>query len=79
MVSFALGVSSIILLLAMASREALFRNRDRLARLSRYAKPITGILLVLLGLFLFFELNHVVDRWAIQTLPHWLLDLSVRF
>ncbi len=79
MISFALGVSSIILLLAMASREALFRNRDRLARLSRYAKPITGILLVLLGLFLFFELNHAVDRWAIQTLPHWLLDLSVRF
>ncbi len=79
MISFALGVSTVILLLATASREALFRNRDRLARLSRYAKPITGILLVLVGVFLFFQLNHYVDRWAIDALPYWLQDLSVRF
>jgi len=79
MVAFALGISTIILLLATASREALFRNRDRLAKLSRYAKPVTGVLLVLLGLFLFFEFNHAVDRWAIENLPYWLQDLSVRF
>ena len=79
MVAFALGVSTIILILATASREALFRNRDRMAKLSRYAKPVTGLLLVLLGLFLFFELNHAVDRWAIDALPYWLQDLSVRY
>ncbi len=79
MVAFALGVSTIIMVLATVSREALFRNRDRLARISRYAKPITGLLLVLLGLFLFFEFNHAVDRWAIDALPYWLQDLSVRY
>ncbi len=79
MLAFALGVSSIIMTLATVSRDALFRRRDWLQQMTPYARPVTGILLLAVGLFLFFELNHAVDAWAIQTLPHWLLDLSVRY
>lgn len=79
MLSFALGVSTIIMVLATASREALFRRRESLQQLSVYARPIMGALLVTLGIALFFNLHHVVEAWAVQNLPYWFQDLSVKF
>ncbi len=79
MVSFALGVSSIILVLATVSREALFKRREMMQNLAQYARPATGIILILLGLFLYFQLQHHVEAWAIENLPYWLQDLSVRY
>lgn len=79
MVAFALGVSSVILILATVSREALFRRKASLQKLAKYARPATGVILVLLGLFLFFQLQHYVEAWAVEALPYWLQDLSVRF
>jgi len=79
MVAFAMGVSTIILALATVSREALMRRRDALQSLSVYARPIMGWLLVGLGLFILFGLHHVVEAWAVETLPYWFQDLSIRF
>lgn len=79
MISFALGVSSIILLLATVSREALFKRRNTMQKLAQYARPATGYILIFLGLFLYFQLQHYVEAWAVETLPFWLQDLSVRF
>ena len=79
MIAFALGVSTVILLLTTLSREALIKRRESMMKMAQYARPVTGAILVLLGLFLFFQLNHAVDAWAIETLPYWLQDLSVRF
>lgn len=79
MTAFALGVSTVILILSIASREALFRHRDSLQRASLAARPIMGGILVLLGFFLFFGLHHSVEAWAVENLPYWLQDLSVRF
>jgi len=79
MVAFAFGISTVIMVLATLSREALMRNRETMAKLAQYARPATGIVLVLLGLFLFFQLNHYVDAWAIEVLPYWFQDLSVKF
>lgn len=79
MLSFAVGVSTIIMLLALASRETLFRHRDRLQRLSGGGRHLMGVMLVGLGLFLFFRLHHLIEAWAVANLPYWLQDLSVRF
>lgn len=79
MLSFALGVSAVILALATVSREALFKRRDMLKNMSGHVRQIMGFMLVSLGLFLFFGLHHFVEAWAIQNLPYWLQDLSVRF
>jgi hypothetical protein len=38
---------------------------------------VLGATLVLVGLGLLLRLNHAVDTWLIQTLPAWLVDLSV--
>lgn len=79
MMSFALGVSTVIMLLATVSRETLFKRRDLLQSLSGGARQIMGFLLVGLGLFLFFGLHHYFEIWAINNLPYWFQDLSVKF
>ena len=77
MTSFAIGVSGVILVLGTLSREALFRQRERLQRLSPYIRPITGVVLVTLGLALWFDLHKSVEFWALETLPYWLTEFSV--
>ena len=79
MLSFALGVSTIVMTLATLSRETLFRHRDTLQRLSGSVRYITGVLLVGLGLFLFFGLHHYLEAWAVAKLPYWFQDISVKF
>ncbi|MDJ0614163.1 MAG: cytochrome c biogenesis CcdA family protein [Rhizobiaceae bacterium] len=79
MLSFAFGVSTIILVLATLSRDALLRNRERMMRMSQWARPIMGGLLVAVGAFLFFGLHYTVERWAVENLPYWFQDLSITF
>jgi len=77
MISFALGVSSIIIVLSTLSREALFRQKDNLQKLAPYIRPITGAILVTLGVVLWFKLHHILEIWLLENMPLWLLDLSV--
>lgn len=79
MLSFALGVSTVILVLGAFSREALMRNRDRMQALSQMARPIMGGLLVFIGVFLLLGLHYTIERWAIEYLPYWFQDLSITF
>ncbi len=79
MLSFALGVSTVILILGALSREALMRNRERMQALSQMARPIMGGLLIFVGVFLLLGLHYVIERWAIETLPYWFQDLSIAF
>lgn len=77
MIGFAAGVSTLILLLAYGARSALQRRQAVLRRVAARARPIMGAAFVLIGLALWFRLNHVVEIWLLDTLPPWLLDLSV--
>ncbi|SLN62728.1 thiol:disulfide interchange protein precursor [Aquimixticola soesokkakensis] len=77
MVAFALGVSTLILALAYGARAWLSRNMGLMRRLAARSKPVLGAVFVLVGLALFFRLNHLVDAYLIQNLPAWLIDFSV--
>lgn len=77
MVAFALGVSSLILLIAYGARQWLRRNMARMRTFSERSKPILGGAFILIGLGLWFRVNHVIDAWMIENLPAWLVDLSV--
>lgn len=77
MAAFALGVSTIILALAYGARSAIQSRQARLRALAEYARPITGAVFIVVGLAILFKLHHAAERWAMQTLPPWLLDLSV--
>ena len=76
---FALGVSTLIVGLALGARETLRSRTDRLRGLAEKSKPIMGVVFLVIGALLFFNINHVIDEWAMRVMPIWLQDLSVRF
>ena len=77
MVSFALGVSSLILGIAYGARRLLQRHQTGLRRFAARAKPIMGAIFILVGLALLAQFNHRIEGWLLQTLPPWLVDFSV--
>jgi cytochrome c biogenesis protein CcdA len=79
MLSFALGVSTIIVALGYGTGEAIRRRRDALRGVAERAKPIMGIAFLLVGLMILLKVHHMIEAWAVQVLPFWFQDLSVRF
>lgn len=77
MVSFALGVSSVILALGYGARSALQRRKEMMRAVVDKARPILGVVFVAVGLMILFRLHHVIEAWALETLPYWLTDFSV--
>jgi len=74
MVAFAAGVSTLILVLGYGARASL---QKRLRAFAEKSKPILGTIFLIVGLMIFFKIHHIIDFWALQILPAWLVDLSV--
>jgi cytochrome c-type biogenesis protein len=77
MAAFAAGVASVILALGYGARAALARRRTAMRALAERAKPIMGVIFVAVGLAILFRLHHLAEAWLVNTLPAWLVDLSV--
>ncbi len=77
MTAFSLGVATLILGLAYGARSAIRRNTKLMHTIARRSRPILGVVFIAVGLAIFFNLQHVVEAWAVQNLPAWLIDLSV--
>ena len=79
MISFAVGVSNVIFLLAYGTRSILKRRKRLMRNLSVSARNILGWILILVGMMILFKVHHMFEIWAVQNLPFWLQDLSVRY
>jgi sulfite exporter TauE/SafE len=77
MVAFAFGVSTFILVLAYGAQSAIRRRQGALRALAERAKPIMGVVFIVIGAALWFRVNHILEAWLIDTLPAWLIDFSV--
>lgn len=77
MAFFALGVSTLILVLGLGAREAIRTRTTALRGLAERSKPILGITFVAVGLMLYFKVHHIIEAWALDVMPYWLQDLSV--
>lgn len=77
MTAFAIGVSTIILVLSLGAREAIRTKANALRGLAERSKPILGVTFFAVGMMLFFNVHHMIEAWAIEVMPAWLLDLSV--
>lgn len=77
MVAFAAGVSTLIIGLGYGLRAALIRNRAAMQRIAAAARPALGAVFVAVGAGLLLRVHHMIEAWAIGTLPAWLIDLSV--
>lgn len=79
MAAFSAGAGTIVIGLAYGAREIVARRHAALVRVSKYAKPVMGIALIAVGLGIWFHLDRLIELWALETLPAWFTDLSVRF
>ena len=79
MLSFGLGISTVIVLLGYGTQEAIKRRQNSLRGLAHRAKPIMGIIFILVGLMIFFRIHHVIEGWLVSVLPYWFQDLSTNF
>jgi len=71
MLSFALGVSTVIIALGYGTQEAIRRRQGNMRGLAEKAKPIMGITFILVGLMIFFKIHHVIEAWLVMVLPDW--------
>ena len=77
MVFFALGISTIILVLGYGARSALQKRQAAMRRFAVAARPILGIIFIAVGLMLFFKWHYVIESWLLDIMPIWLQNLSV--
>jgi cytochrome c-type biogenesis protein len=78
MAMFSLGAATPILALAYGSRQAIFARRDRLARVLRIAKPLMGVTLVSVGVFVLTGFDKVVEVSLTRAMPDWLVTVTTR-
>lgn len=79
MLSFGLGVSSVVIALGYGTGEAIRRRKERLHGLAVKAKPIMGLAFLLVGLMILFKVHYMIEAWLVEVLPYWFQDLSIRF
>ena len=79
MTSFALGTSTIILLLAYGARDLINRRQVKFRKIAEHSKAITAALLICVGLAILLGLHKLVEAWFIKSVPVWFQDLSVTF
>jgi len=79
MTGFAFGIGTVIVALAYGAQTAIRARRDTLRGMAARARPAMGVLFLLTGIVLFFDLQRPAEAWLIDHLPYWLQDLSVRF
>lgn len=77
MVSFSLGIGTIIVALGYGARSAILGRQAQMRRIAEYAKPIMGLVFLGVGLMIFFRVNLMIESWLLDVLPIWLQDLSV--
>ncbi len=77
MVAFAFGVSTIILALGYGARSVIQRRQAWMRGLASSARPILGVVFIAVGVGLLLRVHHIIEIWALDNLPPWLIDLSV--
>ncbi|MHB2209985.1 cytochrome c biogenesis CcdA family protein [Methylobacterium sp. CM6257] len=79
MLVFGLGAAAPLMLLGLASREALMRWRGGLAAAGRAAKAVLGTVMVVLGLLVLTGLDKRVEAAAVSASPDWLNAVTTRY
>lgn len=76
MAAFGAGIATVLLALALMTRSVLVRWRGRMMKAGSGGKRVLGVLLVLVGLFIFTGVDRIVEAGLISISPDWLNDLT---
>lgn len=78
MALFGLGAGLPLAALGLVSREALLRTRSRLLAVGSVGKKALGATMLALGLLILTGTDKVLERWALELMPHWLSEIGTR-
>jgi cytochrome c-type biogenesis protein len=76
MAAFGAGIATVLLALALMTRSLLTRWRSRMMKAGSGGKRVLGVLLVLVGVFIFTGVDRIVEAGLIEISPAWLTDFT---
>ncbi|MBV2150091.1 cytochrome c biogenesis CcdA family protein [Sphingobium sp. AS12] len=76
MAAFGLGIASMLLALALATRGMIARWRGRLLRVGGGGKKVLGVLAIAVGLLVVTGTDRIVEGLVVSASPDWLNDLT---
>ncbi|RUL69212.1 cytochrome c biogenesis CcdA family protein [Dyella choica] len=76
MAAFALGIATVLLILALFAQSLLARWRGRLMAAGTRGRRVLGVLIVLVGLLIITGADHHLETAIIDVLPDWVTNLS---
>lgn len=79
MLVFGVGAALPLVLIGLASRQALVSLRGRMAGAGRIGKLVLGGLLLVMGLLIFSGLDRALETWLVDISPLWLTELTTRY
>lgn len=79
MALFSMGAALPLLLLGAISGQAMARWRGRMLSTGKTAKKLFAATLLLLGILILTGADKSFEKWALQTMPDWLVTLTSRY
>lgn len=79
MTAFGIGAALPLVLIGLASREAMMRWRRRLLGAGTGGKRLLGVMLGLLGVFILSGIDRSVETILVDLSPVWLTELTTRY
>lgn len=76
---FGIGAAVPLLLMGLASREAMLRWRSRLLDAGSTGKAVLGVLLVVVGLLILSGLDKRIEAALVDASPEWLTSVTTRY
>lgn len=76
MLAFALGIATVLLLMAMATQQLLSRWRSSLMNASTRGRRVLGALMLLVGVLIITGTDHALEAAIIGILPDWVTNLT---
>lgn len=79
MLMFSLGAGLPLLALGMLSRQAMGKWRGRMLDAGQKAKKLFGVALLLIGLLVLSGVDKDLEKWAVNAMPEWMVNLTTRY
>lgn len=76
MAAFGLGIATVLLVIAFATRGLISRWRGRLMSAGNGGKKALGALVMSVGLLILTGLDHAIEGAVLSASPDWLVDLA---
>jgi len=77
MFAFAMGISTIILVLGYGARSVIMKRQALMRRIADKSRPVMGVVFILVGVVILTNFQQVIEGWLVQNMPAWLVDFSV--